>query len=101
MSASLSPPKLRAGAGKAAAAVAKKSATAAAAAVRRLYRVREAGGVQATGTPDIMAPIMDVLEAGTAFYGSAEVRSGVGRVHDFVRSVHVCPWFVFVHVSFR
>ena len=35
--------------------------------------MREAGGVQATRTPDIAAPAADVLEAGTAFYGSAEV----------------------------
>lgn len=80
VSASLSPPKLRAGAGGKSAAGGNRpaavEAAAAAAAVRRLYRVREAGGVQATRTPDIMAPAVDVLGAGTSFYGSAEVGLG-------------------------
>lgn len=48
-------------------------AAAAAASVRRLYRVREEGGVEARRTPDIMAPAVDLIEAGTAFYGKAEV----------------------------
>lgn len=89
MSASLSPQKMRAGAGKSAAA--KKSATAAAAAVRRLYRVRVEGGVQATRTPDIMAPIVDLVGEGTAFYGNAEVRVGVGCVYCWVCGVCMCP----------
>lgn len=48
-------------------------AAAAAASVRRLYRVREEGGVEATRTPDLMAPTVDLIEAGAAFYGKAEV----------------------------
>lgn len=48
-------------------------AAAAAASVRRLYRVREEAGVEATRTPDIVAPAVDLIEAGTAFYGKAEV----------------------------
>lgn len=53
----------------------KKAAEAAAvvASVRRLYRVREESGVEATRTPDIIAPAADLIEAGTAFYGKAEV----------------------------
>eukprot|EP00904_Undaria_pinnatifida_P008907 jgi/Undpi1/5146/HiC_scaffold_19.g08497.m1 len=63
-------------------------AAAAAAAVRRLYRVREAGGVQATRTPDIVAPTIDVIQAGTAFYGIAEVvkhYEGIGEVAFVMR----------------
>lgn len=53
----------------------KKAAEAAAvaASVRRLYRVREESGVEATRTPDIISPPADLIEAGTAFYGKAEV----------------------------
>lgn len=52
-------------------------AAAAAASVRRLYRVREDKGVEATRTPDIVAPAADTIPAGTAFYGKAEVGVGV------------------------
>ena len=48
---------------------------AAAQAVRRLYRVR--GGVDGVGgvrTPDIDAPVADVMEEGSAFFTKAEVR---------------------------
>lgn len=48
-------------------------AAAAAASVRRLYRVREEAGVEATKTPDIVAPAADHIEAGAPFYGKAEV----------------------------
>lgn len=49
-------------------------AAAAAAAVHRLYRVREGKGVGATKTPDIVATPLDLMEAGTVFFGKAEVR---------------------------
>ena len=94
-SASLSPPKLRAGASKITAG--KKEAAAAAAAVRRLYRVREAGGVQATRTPDIVAPTIDVIQAGTAFYGIAEV--GSGSPHIFFVFL-LFTFFLFLFPSF-
>lgn len=48
-------------------------AAAAAASVRRLYRVREAGGVVGTKTPDIVSSGVDLLKAGESFYGKAEV----------------------------
>ena len=35
--------------------------------------MREESGVEATRTPDIIAPAIDLIEAGTAFYGKAEV----------------------------
>eukprot|EP00903_Cladosiphon_okamuranus_P018091 g16649.t1 len=68
----------------------KKAAEAAAvaASVRRLYRVREKSGVEATRTPDIIAPAADLIEAGTAFYGKAEVvkhYEGIGEVAFVMR----------------
>eukprot|EP00752_Nemacystus_decipiens_P005964 g5386.t1 len=68
----------------------KKAAEAAAvaASVRRLYRVREESGVEATRTPDIVAPAVDHIEAGTAFYGKAEVvkhYEGIGEVAFVMR----------------
>ncbi|CAM9171242.1 unnamed protein product [Ectocarpus sp. 12 AP-2014] len=63
-------------------------AAAAAASVRRLYRVREEAGVEATKTPDIVAPAADCIEAGAAFYGKAEVvkhYEGIGDVAFVMR----------------
>lgn len=67
----------------------KKAAEAAAvaASVRRLYRVREESGVEATRTPDIIAPAADMIEAGIAFYGKAEVHDDI--IH------YVRPWVCF------
>jgi len=62
---------------------------AAAASVRRLYRVREEAGVEATRTPDIIAPAVDVIPVGTAFYGKAEVRQSTAVVR--VQIVAIFP----------
>lgn len=65
-------------------------AAAAAASVRRLYRVREAGGVVGTKTPDIVSSGVDLLKAGESFYGKAEV---------WIR-ISVYCFFVFFFVVF-
>ena len=72
--------------GRAAGLISAAESKAAAQAVRRLYRVR--GGVDGVGgvrTPDIDAPVADVMEEGSAFFTKAEVRflvlTGVVKGH--------------------
>lgn len=88
MSASRSPPKPRTA--RAASMISAAEAKAAAAAVQRLYRVRDSAGVRLTRTPDVEAPAVETMGAGTAFYGKAEVRASAGEFADSRGSLLPC-----------